>query len=1587
MKGKILKAIIVILIIMTLTLANFITVGVSLVSYAASVIQEGTETNNKNVMFDAYFKDENGNAVSAISSNVNSTDMKLYMRISVNNEGYFNGTINLENSNFKLSTEELSEGINKIEGNSITLNQINAGKTVEIEVGIEAIKDDTIDSSLLSMVSDITISGTYKDSSEKDIQINATRQVQWILTNPYTENEGLELSSEILTNKVYNIDGTNKRIVQILIESNLTGNGYPIKTTNIELSVPEGVEEVNVLSRGTEATNGKGENEFTTNNWTYSENENKVNILIENTQTNGEISWNKTEKDKIVVTYILDEQTNITNQEISIIDTVVLYDDANTTKEQTVTQTISDEKDGIVTSDIQTSETSMYKGKIYSGEDRTYNTTASIYVNYANTENIIDVELGTATYQTPTGDISANSQYASTTISKSELQRVLGDNGTLSILNIDGSTISQITSSTEADESGNIVVTYPEGVKGIKVQTSQPISTGTINLNNTKVIKSESYDRATIGSIQTLKEIITGSESVITLNETTDSAKLELNRDSLSTMTTNTGVEIKATLLTNSEEYNLYENPTIRIELPSQVESINVNSINLLYADGLQITSANIHDENDAKVIEMQLTGKQTSHTGSTIEGTTIIINADLVLDKKAISSDEVIKMTYTNQASGAQLSEEVSVQIVSPRGMVTVNSINDYGLLVIGEEETQTAKLELGADEVQTEVSIEVINNNDNPVNDVKILGSFPTKGETNTIDLSVGALNISGVDATIYYSENENASEDLNDSSNGWTTEFTDGTLVKKYLIVVNQMDVAQSLVATYSLNIPGNLGYNMTAYEGYKVLYTDSVTNVQSEVSATTIELTTGKGPELTAKLTASIGKTELTNGDTVAQGEIVKYTLELENTGTESATNINVLGAIPEGTKLVDQVDEDIVGIYQELEDTEFNTSIESIAVGETISLEYEVRVQLDTEEQTQLSNEITVIYNDLESTSEKIDLSVEATILSITIDNGLLESGTPFLPGESISYYATISNNSDSEINNVELSWNLPENTSIYYQEIIYNFDTDNEERETLPSESTITLSSIEANGTAVVHLALMLPDSIEGTEQISVSAVVSVGDDQVESNELNLTVYGIENADIKLSANKENEYLVDGDEIEYKIIATNNNEVDLYGLAIVDQISSEFTILEVTVNGSEYSLDEIEDNKVVISKDFESGESVEVVIKAIVNYDETRTETTTVTNKAELLLTSEITITSEEITNILVASSETGSVDHMISGIAWLDEDEDGQRDSEESILNNITVMLVDATTGNIAQNSSGEELTTVTNSRGIYIFTDVPEGQYLVVFEYDTSVYAVTAYHKEGVSEEYNSDAITKTISINGQEGTYGVTDTITMSGEGISNIDIGLITSTIFDLELDKYVSKIVVQNNSGTETYEYSETTLAKVEIAAKQLSSSTVIIEYQIKVTNAGEVAGYVKNIVDYIPTDLKFSSELNTDWYQSGSNLYNTSLANTKLEAGETKILTLTLTKTMTEENTGLFNNTAEIAESYNESGLQDIDSTPGNQVQGEDDMGSADVMISVKTGAMVNYIGLTISIVVLIGIGAYFINRKISKDNDIKVDL
>ena len=341
--------------------------------------------------------------------------------------------------------------------------------------------------------------------------------------------------------------------------------------------------------------------------------------------------------------------------------------------------------------------------------------------------------------------------------------------------------------------------------------------------------------------------------------------------------------------------------------------------------------------------------------------------------------------------------------------------------------------------------------------------------------------------------------------------------------------------------------------------------------------------------------------------------------------------------------------------------------------------------------------------------------------------------------------------------------------------------------------------------------------------------------------------------------------------------------------------------------------------------------------------------------------------TNNDTTNNNTSNSQTENIKNKydIKGIAWLDKNKNGERDNGDNKLAGIEVKLINSKTAKQVDK-------TVTNQDGEYQFSNLENGTYIVIFCYDNSKYALAEYKKQNVAEDKNSDAIATTEN----DKTVATTDVITIENGSKSNIDMGLVEATTFDLALTKAISKVTVQTKNGTKSYDFDNTDLAKVDINAKYLSGATVFVEYTFTVKNEGELEGYAKQLVDYMPKELEFNTELNKNWHKGNDgNLYTEELANTPIQAGESKTVKLVLTKAMTDTNTGIVNNQAEISKDYNKAGIADKDSAPGDQDQKDDDMSAADLIIGVKTGETLIYISAIIAGIVAVIIAIIVIKK------------
>ncbi len=1640
--------VIAIIVVMLLTMSDFLFVGASTVSYAIN----NAKTNSANVEFSTYFLNQAGEKVEKIEEDINKGDLYLYVDVTVKNEGYFNGSVTFNNNNFNVKPEVMSNDIAEISGNKVTLKQINAGTTTTIKLAVEAIKNNTINIQDLNRKTNVILEGQYinsknvEKSKKVDIKGNDSVEVNWV-SNPNTANE---LTSKILTNNVYTVNGEEKKVLQILINNKITNNNYPAKNTTIDLTVPENVKDVSVHSRTNSATNSGVQ--FSNKNYNYNKAKNTLTINVENVDKNN-ISWNKNTQDTFVVTYTFDKDTNIQNSDVAINSTISTYD--NKELKATNNVHINENIDGIVSYNVSSEEQAIYKGKLYTGEERNYNTTTEINVDYLNVAENISVKENASSYMAQDKSTKANIIYKESRINKNEFLKVFGENGSIVIKDEKGTIVANINKDSGTDENGDIVISYYSDTYGVIFETTKPIALGTVRIRNIKTISNNNYSREIINMLTEIKENIAGnynkkeditSESKIELKNITSNAKLNVGTTTLSALETNKKVKITTVLENNDESKDLFKNPVLKITLPKQVTNVQAKC-KLLYGNGLELGNAKIYKENENNIIEIDLAGEQTKYNTETIEGTTVIIYADLELDKLSTSGEEQIKLNYTNEIATSLSDngeESVNVKIVANEGIITTNNVKEYGIQTIGDQGKKNVGLELAKEAKDATINISTINNDGATVKDVKILGSFPTKKDDNLNAKLTSGINVlsENKNVQVYYSNQENPTADLNESNNGWSKKGS-ASNSKSYLITVDEMAVGEKLEAEYKINIPENLVYNMGAKESYGVTYTNVNTNQEKTASASTLDLTTGAGPELAIDIKATVGNDVVgegkvekdSTGKTITSGEIVKYEVTLKNNGNEDATNVELKEIIPAHTiamELAKQDDGNGIGIPQvylkELEDKEISKTIEKIAIGETKKVNLYIKADAQEEISEVVSNEITVKYKERE---EKRYITNTIKNSNINLNFSDPESMEELEQGQETRLCLNVNNVTENDLKNVNVEFITNDAFEVTKIETFDDSKLDDEsyEGDVLENTNRIEIKNMSKEMPIFVTVKAKNATTVKkGT----IYAKVTENKNVVRSNAISINVKAMK-LSINLEATNAGESVKPSQEIDYQInVANEKGAIDISDLIIEDYLDNCLEVNSVQLNGKElsteeYSLQNSEENEgqiLTIEGELKSGENANILIKTKVNDEVQSYEDTEIVNDAKISVLDTVVASTDKVVHLLGAtvkdepegtkvtnnggnnenpsntngnqnnqnnnnnnnqenpsnnnqsqepnnnSNQGEEKTYTISGTAWLDANEDGKRDQEEEKLGDIDVKLVNLQTNSVTA-------TEKTDEEGYYAFSKISEGKYLVVFGYDTEKYIPTVYQADGVQDSQNSDVEIINTVMEGTEQRVAATDTLEIINSSKSNIDLGLVEAKTFDLELSKTISKVTITNSEGTKTNEYDNVSLAKVEIAAKHLQNSTVVIEYKIKVKNNGELAGYVKNIVDYKPTDLTFNSSLNPEWYQEEGNLHTTSLANTKLEAGEEKELTLILTKTMTESNTGLVNNTAEISEAYNNLGIDDVDSTPGNKQKSEDDMGSCNCIISVKTGAAITYITLTLSIIAVMAVGTYIVSRKV----------
>ena len=216
----------------------------------------------------------------------------------------------------------------------------------------------------------------------------------------------------------------------------------------------------------------------------------------------------------------------------------------------------------------------------------------------------------------------------------------------------------------------------------------------------------------------------------------------------------------------------------------------------------------------------------------------------------------------------------------------------------------------------------------------------------------------------------------------------------------------------------------------------------------------------------------------------------------------------------------------------------------------------------------------------------------------------------------------------------------------------------------------------------------------------------------------------------------------------------------------------------------------------------------------------------------------------------------------------------------------------------------------------------------------------------------------------------------------EGEDDQDIEKVKVQYFDLSLRKWVIQAIVSENGEEKIIESGHKAeddpedVVKVDLKKSKINKVTIKFRYKIRVKNEGNIAGYAKELKDYIPNGLKFVPEDNPLWKQIDEKTITTDQTkDILLQPGDTTEVEVVLTWINDSENFGVMDNWAEISKDHNDFNSPDIDSTPDNNKKGEDDIDDAPVSVGVQTGQIKTFTTIGLAVLVILSSGVVLIKK------------
>ena len=332
----------------------------------------------------------------------------------------------------------------------------------------------------------------------------------------------------------------------------------------------------------------------------------------------------------------------------------------------------------------------------------------------------------------------------------------------------------------------------------------------------------------------------------------TSVANITIKENTISTKATAENQVITITTDTSGYNEQGWKNGMFLVKIPSDIVYAEINDVTTNNGN-VKITAYDLYEENGNYFIKI-LTENEKEETYS------IMVDLDMTPDPRIPKKTDNVELYAINEIAcdyyygepdqydldgDTNTTEEVNKRTTSltmdPGTSLNTTQVGaDYGdgdNVTIAPRVVKTDKNQRTAT-----IRLSAINNYDFDISDIKIQGVVPFEGNkyiltgrdlgsTFTTNMINGGIKVTTAGladyVTVYYSEAEQPSNDIEDKANGWTLaeNVTDWSKIKTYIIVVDNsynLATGETIEFEYDISLPQGVDYNEVTYSEHAIYF---------------------------------------------------------------------------------------------------------------------------------------------------------------------------------------------------------------------------------------------------------------------------------------------------------------------------------------------------------------------------------------------------------------------------------------------------------------------------------------------------------------------------------------------------------------------------------------------------------------------------------------------------------------------------------------------------------------------------------------------------------------------------------------------